>query len=1104
MRKIIRQALFLSVAMFGLIHGVTGQEQRLKPSEGIRSNFTSKMALVGATLVIEPGKTLADHALWIEDGKVAAVTHRDKVPSSFKIIDLSGKFIYPAFVETFFEAEAVASTEPGLPYWNAQISPQRQMKNGMVVEEEKMDKLRRAGIATATIVPRDRIIKGTSCVIATGSKPLADRLLRAQWAQHIRLTVSSRGEGYPSSPMGAVALARQAMLDAHWYHLAWQAYRRDSAIEQPEACDALEVLSAQTREGQLFVFDGLNELFVLRADDFAREFGLNYLIRGSGREYLRLDAIAKVNRPILVPVNFPRAPNVATPESALQAELGELMHWELAPENPGRLINAGIKIALTSHGLREPTDFLEAIRKAILRGLPPDEALKAVTVTPAELLGISDLVGTLAHGKLANLIVTDQEIWSKDAKIQETWIQGERFDWAKDMMEPIDGTYRLDLQGPAGKPAALWMELADSKKKLSGTIRKERELSIHSSAESQTQAEPKAETNNTAEPQAAKTGPSETKPKLPQLDKLNYKDRLLSGRFSSKELVEGSDGLGQLSLTLLPAEKGARWVGRILWSDGTVSNVAATLDQELSQQQLLREKQEKEAKSDRKATEDREAAAKEGDTKDSDTKEGDAKEGDAKDKIISTVRFPLTAAGLDVLPEWPKQVLIKNATVWTAGPQGILEKGDVLIEGGIITAVGRDVVVPEGAVIVDATGMHLSPGIIDCHSHMATDSGVNEGGQAITAEVRIGDFVDCNDISIYRQLAGGVTAANILHGSANPIGGQNQVIKLRWGALPNEMKMSQAPAGIKFALGENVKRSNSMSIQGAARYPMSRMGVEQILRDQFAAAREYEKNWQQWQETARGLPPRRDLQSEAILEILRGQRWVHCHSYRQDEILAFLRVMEEYGVRVGSLQHILEGYKVAEVLAAHGAMASSFSDWWAYKFEVFDAIPHNGALLHQQGVVVSFNSDDDELARHLNHEAAKSIKYGGVSPEEALKFVTLNPAKQLRIEQYVGSIEVGKHADLVLWSGSPLSTMSRCEQTWIDGQKYFDRQEDISRRRVNDELRNQLVQKILKSGEETLGVGERPENPAGEWVRHDEFCHAKGNKHQQSATHQHR
>ena len=1092
MRNIV-QHLVLWAAIFGIVYPVNGQDQRLRPGEGIRSNSPSSVAITGATIVVEPGKSITGQILLIEEGKVAALTTAEKVPAGTKVIDLAGKFIYPAFVDPFYEAEAVVSSEPGLPYWNAQVSPQRQMKNGMVVDDAAMDKLRRAGMATVTVVPRDRIIKGTSCVVATSSKPLADRLLKADWAQHVRLTVSARGEGYPSSPMGAVALARQAMLDAQWYHLAWQAYHKDQSIEQPEACDALDVLSEQIRDNRLFVFDGLNELFVLRADDFAREFGLNYVVRGSGREYLRLDAIAKVNRPILVPVNFPRAPNVATADTALQAELGELMHWELAPENPGRLANAGVTIALTSNGLSEPTEFLNSIRKAIQRGLSAEEALKACTITPAKLLGISDVVGTIQAGKLANLIVSDKELWEENAKIQETWVQGERFSWASEGRDSVDGTYRLDLQGPAGKPAALWMELADSKKKVTGSLRKDREI-VETAKEEPAAAEIQGseESKKSEERKEAK----DKKPQSIKLDNLTLKERLLSGRFKSKDLVEGSEGLGQLTLTLLPSENGARLVGRVLWSDGTISNVTAIFDPELSS------KSEPKADKSEKKKEDAQA---EGHSVEGNSVEGrDNRKKESDSKVLSSVRYPLTAAGLEAAPQASGKFLFKNATVWTSGPQGILDKSDVLVEDGIITAVGAGLNAPEGTVVVDATGMHLSPGIIDCHSHMATDSGVNEGGQAITAEVRIGDFVDCNDINIYRQLAGGVTAANILHGSANPIGGQNQVIKLRWGALPNEMKMAQAPPGIKFALGENVKRSNSMATQGPIRYPMSRMGVEQIVRDQFAAALEYEKSWQEWKQTGRGLPPRRDLQSETILEIVRGQRWVHCHSYRQDEILAFLRVLEDYDVRVGSLQHILEGYKVAEALAAHGAMASSFSDWWAYKFEVFDAIPHNGALLHQQGVVVSFNSDDDELARHLNHEAAKAVKYGGVKPDEALKFVTLNPAKQLRIDQYVGSIEVGKQADLVLWSSSPLSTMSRCEQTWIDGRKYFDRQEDAARRQVMVELRNRLVQKILDSGEETLGAGERPENPAGEWVRHDEFCHAKGDKQQQSATHQHR
>ncbi|MCG8649820.1 MAG: amidohydrolase, partial [Pirellulales bacterium] len=344
---------------------------------------------------------------------------------------------------------------------------------------------------------------------------------------------------------------------------------------------------------------------------------------------------------------------------------------------------------------------------------------------------------------------------------------------------------------------------------------------------------------------------------------------------------------------------------------------------------------------------------------------------------------------------------------------GKLENADVLIRDGLIAAVGVDLEIPPDCQVIDLTGKHLTPGLIDCHSHMGTDGGVNESGQSVTAEVRIGDFIDNSDITIYRQLAGGLTTANILHGSANPIGGQNQVIKLRWGQSMDGLRMTEAPAGIKFALGENVKRNTS-------RYPNTRMGVEQIIRDQLLAARQYEADWRRWRQGKHSsLPPRKDLQLEAIAEVQRGQRWIHCHSYRQDEIVATLDVLEEFGVQIGTLQHILEGYKVADRMVQHGAMGSSFSDWWAYKFEVFDAIPYNGALMHDRGVVVSFNSDDRELGRHLNTEAAKATKYGGVPEEDALKFVTLNPAKQLRIDPYVGSLVPGKHADVVIWSGRP-------------------------------------------------------------------------------------
>ncbi|MFP6618540.1 MAG: amidohydrolase, partial [Pirellulaceae bacterium] len=459
------------------------------------------------------------------------------------------------------------------------------------------------------------------------------------------------------------------------------------------------------------------------------------------------------------------------------------------------------------------------------------------------------------------------------------------------------------------------------------------------------------------------------------------------------------------------------------------------------------------------------------------------------------VRFPLGSAGRTAPPVQDRYVLFRNATIWTCGPQGILKDSSLLVGGGKILQVGRGFALPAGTQIIDLKGKHISPGIIDCHSHMATDGGVNESAQAITAEVRIGDFVDSDDINIYRQLAGGVTSSNILHGSANPIGGQNQVIKLRWGQLGEQMKFKAAPQGIKFALGENVKQSN-WGNEYTTRYPQTRMGVEQIIRDAFQAARQYEARRKQWDEEPMGIPPRKDLELDALVEILNHQRWIHCHSYRQDEILALIRTLDDFKVRIGTFQHILEGYKVADEMARHGAMGSAFSDWWAYKFEVYDAIPYNGALMHQAGVVVSFNSDDRELARHLNHEAAKAVKYGGVSPEEALKFVTLNPARQLRIDRLVGSIEVKKDADIVVWSGSPLSILSRCEQTWIDGRKYFDRTADQQQRIESRQMRSVLIQKILASGETMLAPGENKKPESELWPREDIFCeHGHGHHH---------
>jgi imidazolonepropionase-like amidohydrolase len=417
-------------------------------------------------------------------------------------------------------------------------------------------------------------------------------------------------------------------------------------------------------------------------------------------------------------------------------------------------------------------------------------------------------------------------------------------------------------------------------------------------------------------------------------------------------------------------------------------------------------------------------------------KEESEKKAEEKTKLLATRAAKAPQEGRGPLAA-PKAVLVRNATVWTSAGTGILKEADLLVVEGKIREVGPGLSA-EGAEVIDASGKHVTAGLIDCHSHAMVVGNVNEGTVPSSAMVRIGDVVNSETRRIEEELAGGLTVANLLHGSANPIGGQNCVIKLREGASPEEMKFAGAPPGIKFALGENVKQSN-WGPERASRFPQTRMGVPTFMANRFTAAGAYAANWKRWEEKREGPAPRRDLELETISEIIRGDRLIHCHSYRQDEILMFLRTMEMFGVRVATLQHVLEGYKVADEIARHGAGASCFSDWWAYKFEVIDAIPYAGAIMQQRGVVVSFNSDSSDLSRRLYTEAAKAVKYGGVPETEALKFVTINPAKQLRIDRQVGSLEPGKDGDFVIWSRSPLDAGTVCEQTWIDGRKYFDR-----------------------------------------------------------------
>jgi N-acetylglucosamine-6-phosphate deacetylase len=681
--------------------------------------------------------------------------------------------------------------------------------------------------------------------------------------------------------------------------------------------------------------------------------------------------------------------------------------------------------------------------------LDPDTALAAVTTVPARLLGIDGQTGRIAPGMLANLVIADGEWFAKQTKILECWVAGEQFVTTAPPLPAVAqlaGRWLFELPVDGAKPS-LQLELIEKDGKLSGTLGDASEPEADASPDKA--AKKPAELRNVASERDRTTATIDLHAIDPQLPA----------------------GVAQLTLILLAGEQPeAGIVASIVLPDGQTVPLA------------LRRAAAEAAPQTQEPGKGAPAEA--------DDVTAPAAEAEAAEAVAAEVKtpawFPLGAYGLEQRITEQPTVMFRGATVWTCDPSGVLESADVLIRDGLIAAVGPGLAVPAGCQIIDARGKHITPGLIDCHSHMGTDGGINESGQPVTAEVRIGDFIDNSDIQIYRQAAGGLTVANLLHGSANPIGGQNQVIKLRWGETMDGLRMREAPAGIKFALGENVKRNQ-------ARYPSTRMGVQQIIRDQLLAAREYQARWRDYRQGhSDGLPPRVDLQLEALAEVQRGQRWIHCHSYRQDEIVATLDLLEEFGITIGTLQHILEGYKVADRMARHGAMGSSFSDWWAYKFEVFDAIPYNGALMHDLGVVVSFNSDDRELARHLNTEAAKATKYGGVPEHEALQMVTLNPARQLRIDPYVGSLTVGKHADLVVWSGRPLSTLSRCEQTWIDGRRYFDLDSDQQLRQRDAELRARLIQKALATDAPDEKPGSKKVEEEERWVRHDIYCAAHG------------
>jgi imidazolonepropionase-like amidohydrolase len=965
------------------------------PTVGLRDNTPRVHALTGAVVHVAPGVVLEPGIVVLRDGLIEAVGADVAVPPDARVWDLSGRVVYPGFIDALTELGLPdelrhreptpgpsADAEPAIPdpepsstgYWNARIRPETDVATVLAVEADEIEALRKLGITAALAVPRRGVLRGQSALVLLGDASDSKRaVMSVRVAQHAGAEVATTNGEYPSSLMGVIALLRQTLYDAEWYQAMEQYYAANPTVERATPNSALAALAPVVAGSQRLFYTTDGELDYGRALALRDEFNLDLALVGNGYEYRHAALLANAQVPVIVPLNFPEAPDVASPDGALAVPLEVLEHWELAPSNAAFLAQAGVAFAFTTDGIEKPEEkFWSNVRTAVERGVGVEQALAALTTTPARMLGLQDTLGTLETGKVANLVVVDADVFTaEDAAIELVFVDGRPYEL--DAYRTLDAEGLWDVTWPTG--SGRW-EIAKSDEKLIVRIGAEE----HRASVMGEQI--------TLLPPAAVFGAGDGVARL-----VAYaRDGVLEG---TAELPDGAS---------------FRW--RATYAGASVEEeTPAEVEEPVP--------------------------------------------------ALRFDRYPAGGFGTAGTPEAPA-VLVRGATVWTSSADGRIEGADLLVRAGRIEAVGVGLDAPRDAVVVDATGKHVTAGLVDAHSHTGVSGEVNETGSAVTVEVRIADVLNPTDINIYRQLAGGLTVANVLHGSANPMGGQNQIIKLRWGGDAAGLVFDGAPAGVKFALGENVKQSN-WGDRFTTRYPQTRMGVEEIIRDTLIAAQRYGE-LRATQD--RRLPPvRRNLRLDAALEVFSGEREVHIHAYRQDEILAFARLAQEFDLDVAAFQHVLEGYKVADAIGAIGAGASMFSDWWAYKAEVWDAIPYNGALMHQAGVVVSFNSDDDELATRLNTEAAKAVKYGGVSEADALAFVTINPALQLGVADRVGSLEPGKDADFVIWSGPPLSTFSRAEQTWIDGRKYFDVELDRLAADAALAERARLVQKILREQE---------------------------------------
>ncbi len=979
----MRNLFFILLILTGA--AASGQQDNA-PVTGVSDTRPAVYLLKNARVVVDYLTTLENTDILIREGRIEAVGKDLVFPGGTTVIDLTGKTVYPALVDVYagnygIKTAAASSQADANPYaaiiaqmsggrsgtttpepriadyWNDGINASFNVAEEFIPDTRTAGEYRQAGFGAVVTFRADGIARGTSALVSTGDGKANNLILRPKATANYSLSRGRSSDMYPSSQFGVIALFRQMNYDAQWYKQLPQGYFFDEGLE------------AYVRNLPLpQVFEVTNKIEILRADKIGKEFGISYIIKGGGDEYQNIEDLKKAGNKLIIPVNFPEAPDVKDPYDAASVSYTALKHYEMAPANLSKLSAAGLTFSITSSDLRQRSAFLTNLRKAVKQGLPEAEALRALTSTPAAMAGASDLLGAVKKNMIANLLITSGPLFSDDCVIYETWVQGVPYRFIDLRARDLRGTY------------SLLVDTTRYKMILSGTFDKPA-MKL---------------TYDTVQVRGATFTPDRDMVSI-SFDRAKQKFRLAG-------YVTGRDLAGRAQLD------NGQWISwKAVWQD---------------------------AKTEADSRPKRTAAANE----------------------AGKVVFPFAPYGAAEVPK-QEDVLFKNATVWTCEKEGNLLNTDVLVIKGRISKIGRNLTAPAGARIIDATGKHLTPGIIDEHSHIAIDA-TNEGGQAITSEVRCIDVIDPEDITIYRQLAGGVTTVHTLHGSANPVGGQSVIIKNRWGQNADGLIVQNQVGFLKHALGENVKRSTS-------RYPNTRMGTEQIIRDAYQRAVDYNNKWKAWNalkpaERAGKVPPRKDLELDAIVDVLEKRSFIACHTYVQSEGTMIMNLAEDFGVKVNTLIHFNEGYKIADQIKAHGAAASVFSDWWDYKYEVYEGITYNASILLSQGVLTCLHSDDAEQGRRLNQEAAKIVKYGGITETEALKLVTINPARILHLDDRIGSIKAGKDADLVLWSANPLSVYARAEKTMVDGTFFFDEEQDAKLKEEIENTRNRITGNILR------------------------------------------